>query len=83
MWERIQVRRTALVDMKNVVTNEGKAKKDGDESKFSLFSTKFRRSFSASPKRVRMKLSEKNKSGCGIILPSKVKFRIENVLKVN
>lgn len=72
--ERVEIRRTALVDMKNVVTNEEKTDKDEGESKFSLLGSKLRRSFSASPKHAGMKLLEKNQSECGITLPYKVKY---------
>lgn len=73
--EGIQIRRPALADMKNVVINEGNRKtdKDGDESKFSLLTNELRRSFSASPKRVRTKSSEEKQSESGIAL-HKVKY---------
>ncbi|KAM3716267.1 G2/mitotic-specific cyclin-B1 [Dirofilaria immitis] len=64
-----QTRRTALADMKNVVTNEDNRKisKDGGGSKFSLLTRKLRRSFSASPKQVQTKSQkslEKKQSEC-------------------
>ncbi|VIO99523.1 Cyclin, N-terminal domain containing protein [Brugia malayi] len=68
--EGAQIRRAALADMKNVVTNEDNKKisKDESESKFSLLSSKLRRSSSASPKRVRTKALEKKQPKCGITL---------------
>ncbi|VDM21359.1 unnamed protein product [Wuchereria bancrofti] len=68
--EGAQIRRAALADMKNVVTNEGNRKigKDGGESKFSSLSSKLLRSSSVSPKRVRTKALEKKQPECGVTL---------------
>lgn len=71
----VQLRRAALADMKNVVTNEDKRKtnRNGGESNFPLLTKKLRQSFSASPKRARKQSVDKNQPESGII-SRKVKF---------
>ncbi|VDO44187.1 unnamed protein product [Onchocerca flexuosa] len=68
--EGIQTQRTVLADMKNVTNEDNKRiGKDGGESKFSLFTSKLRRSFSVSPKvqksKESKKSSEKKQTDCG------------------
>uniref|UniRef100_A0A0R3S3Y5 Cyclin N-terminal domain-containing protein n=1 Tax=Elaeophora elaphi TaxID=1147741 RepID=A0A0R3S3Y5_9BILA len=68
----LQIRRTALADMKNVVTNERKTHKDGGERMPALLNSELHRSLLATSKHVETKSLEKNQSECELItLPSK------------
>ncbi|VDM91629.1 unnamed protein product [Onchocerca ochengi] len=98
--EGIQTQRIALADMKNVTNEDNKRiGKDGGGSKFSLLTSKLRRSFSVSPKIQKSKESKKSsqekKTDCGntlckdltklvpIITNTDTNLRSQHVLKSN